>query len=80
MAQHLLLNDIRTTAAKFNTGDILDDAQIDLTELTISGAVTTPYLLAYEELRLRFNALRKVETRTPAVVLFQSLSIAGLLP
>lgn len=80
MAQHLLLNDIRTTAAKFNAGDVLDDSQIDFTELTVSGGVTTPYSGTYETLRLRFIALRKVETRTPAAVLFQSLFVAGLLP
>jgi len=80
MAKYLLLNDVRTTKAAFHTASIIDDAQNDVSELEISGACMIPYLASQEAHRQKYLSLKKVETRTPTVVLFQYLSIAGLIP
>ena len=80
MAKHLLLNDITTTIAKYKTAEVLDDTQHDVSEIEIAGGIFIPYLSSQDELIERYLTLKAVETRTPAVVLFQSLQVAGLIP
>lgn len=79
MAQFLLFNDIKTTLSSFRAGDILDDRQLDLSQLTTAGAVLAPYVVAMETLRSRFVSMRSVESRTEESVLYDSLHIAGLV-